>query len=91
MRTYRGRTIDRTPASGYWRCLGDSGWLLADTLEGLKSLIRHEDGTHIVGIPACQYYALCRNPADGTTPHPILGPVPTCARCAAKHDLTLED
>lgn len=37
----------------------------------------------------CEYYLLCTNPAEGTVTHPILGEVPTCARCANKHDLTL--
>lgn len=36
----------------------------------------------------CEWFALCENPATGTIDHPILGPVPTCDRCAAKyHDL----
>lgn len=33
--------------------------------------------------PRCQWFLLCTNPATGTTPHPILGDVPTCARCDA--------
>lgn len=40
-------------------------------------------------VLACRYYALCNYQADGTTAHPILGPVPTCQRCADKHALTL--
>ena len=37
----------------------------------------------------CQWYALCALPAAGTVAHPVLGDVPTCSRCAEKHDLTL--
>ena len=37
----------------------------------------------------CEWYALCQNDADGTTPHPILGQVPICQRCAAKHKLAI--
>lgn len=29
----------------------------------------------------CNWFAGCTNPATGTTPHPILGPVHTCNRC----------
>lgn len=37
----------------------------------------------------CQWFARCPNPADGVVPHPILGNVPCCKRCATKLDLTL--
>jgi hypothetical protein len=29
----------------------------------------------------CQWFLLCDRPATGTTPHPVLGSVPTCDRC----------
>lgn len=32
----------------------------------------------------CAWFALCTNAATGTEPHPILGDVPICDRCAAK-------
>ena len=32
----------------------------------------------------CMWFAACDNPATGTTPHPILGDVPTCDRCAER-------
>jgi hypothetical protein len=34
----------------------------------------------------CQWFALCDNEATTTQQHPILGPVPICDRCKAKHD-----
>lgn len=40
----------------------------------------------VLAAPAparCQWFALCENEATGTTPHPVLGDVPTCPRCAA--------
>jgi hypothetical protein len=40
-RTYRGLTIDRSFPSGMWTALGPAGYLRADTLAGLKDLIRH--------------------------------------------------
>ena len=30
---------------------------------------------------ACAWFALCDRAATGTTPHPILGDVPTCDHC----------
>lgn len=38
-------------------------------------------------MPICEWYAMCANPAVGTTPHPVLGDVPICQRCADRHDL----
>ena len=29
----------------------------------------------------CEWFLLCTNPATGSTPHPVLGKVPTCDRC----------
>jgi hypothetical protein len=40
-------------------------------------------------VQRCEYFALCTNPADGVTKHPVLGDVPTCQRCAGKFDLPL--
>ncbi len=35
----------------------------------------------------CQWFALCTNPAALTMPHPILGSVPICDRCASRSEL----
>ena len=32
----------------------------------------------------CAYFAFCTNDAIGTLPNPVVGPVPTCKRCADK-------
>ena len=32
---------------------------------------------------ACQWFLRCYNAATTTVPHPILGNVPCCAKCAA--------
>jgi hypothetical protein len=32
----------------------------------------------------CEWFALCDRPATGFTPHPVLGSVPTCDRCATR-------
>lgn len=34
--------------------------------------------------PTCHWFLNCTNPATTTVKHPILGDVPTCARCAAR-------
>jgi hypothetical protein len=40
-------------------------------------------------LGTCAYFALCENLAHGTVEHPILPPVPTCRRCAAKVEAAL--
>lgn len=35
-------------------------------------------------LPVCEWYLLCTNPATRTIPHPILGRVPACDRCAER-------
>lgn len=35
-------------------------------------------------VQTCEWFALCGNPAVTTEPHPILGDVPICQRCADK-------
>ncbi|MHB8538168.1 MAG: JAB domain-containing protein [Candidatus Dormibacteria bacterium] len=39
------------------------------------------NGDHVA--PVCRWFLRCGRPATGMTPHPILGDVPTCDRCAA--------
>lgn len=55
---------------------GASGFYLLHECGG------HPDCTGADEEP-CMWFARCENPATGTTPHPVLGDVPTCARCAA--------
>ncbi len=39
------------------------------------------------GHVICAWTALCGNESTGYVDHPVLGPVPTCTRCATAHDL----
>jgi hypothetical protein len=41
-RLYRGVAIDRVPHSGMWRALVGGHYLKADTLGGVKTLIKTE-------------------------------------------------
>jgi hypothetical protein len=36
----------------------------------------------VIGYEPCRWFALCPNDATQTVPHPILGDVPACDRCA---------
>jgi hypothetical protein len=38
----------------------------------------------------CEWFALCTRPADGVVAHPIIGPVPTCQRCAERMEQRLD-
>jgi hypothetical protein len=41
-------------------------------------------------LPAfCKYFVTCKNPAEGTVRHPLLGDVLTCQRCADVADVEL--
>lgn len=33
-------------------------------------------------VPRCEWFAACENPATHEEPHPVLGAVPCCDRCA---------
>jgi hypothetical protein len=34
-------------------------------------------------LTLCEWFAMCKRPATGTTPHVVLGQVPSCDRCHA--------
>jgi hypothetical protein len=38
-------------------------------------------------MASCEWFAMCDNDAVGTTPHPVLGTVDICDRCATRHGL----
>jgi hypothetical protein len=65
----------------------DQGDLAYSSTEGIICE-QPDDGEpigHTLAPPAlCEWFALCDRPATGTTPHPILGAVPTCDRCAER-------
>lgn len=46
--------------------------------------IPEHDDTGETGPFACEQYALCENDAAYLVPHPVLGAVPTCERCAER-------
>ena len=45
---------------------------------------RFRQACGIVSEAVCEWFALCENPATREHPHPVLGSVPICDRCAAK-------
>jgi hypothetical protein len=51
----------------------------ADTWD--DEAVVHEELSDEPADVACQWFALCENPATGATSHPILGNVATCDRC----------
>lgn len=40
-------------------------------------------------MTTCEWFARCANEAAGVAPHPILGAVPICVRCAKRFDLNV--
>lgn len=45
---------------------------------------RRQRVTQVKGESTCKWFLLCENPATTTLPHPTLGDVPCCERCATK-------
>lgn len=53
----------------------------------LRHLAEHDRQRSRSGVRFCEWYARCDNAATGTVTHPILGEVPICDRCTAKHGM----
>ena len=70
--------------SRLWYC-DPYGWV---ELKGENAPVKESRVTLDVGTPAprktCQWFLKCTNPATTALPHPTLGSVPTCLRCATK-------
>jgi len=73
----------------------DGGWDLGDiehghnTLDAARFVARERAEVERMYLLLCEWYRHCDNYADGAVAHSILGKVPTCNRCAAKHSMTL--
>jgi len=66
--------------------LEDQAELNARRAAQLDQLLRGWVGPE---LGTCAWYALCDQPAAGLVAHPVLGAVPTCSSCAARHELEL--
>ena len=71
------RVLSPTYVSVHW--LTDGGPLRSD--EHVADLTIVDDEPTI-----CEWFALCDHVATQTRPHPVLGDVPICDRCAARVD-----
>lgn len=60
----------------------DATWDIFDPT-GTRLARVHVDGgiDHVSGL--CEWFALCTNAATHNKPHPVLGSVPCCGRCAS--------
>jgi hypothetical protein len=63
---------------------GNEGWLTLTQHDGYVSYPSNSGGEDRA---PCMWFALCDNDAATTRPHPILGDVPICTRCATKIDI----
>lgn len=78
-----------------WHRNPEGGWGLDGRVPGLATLelarrnARERAEDEQMYLLLCEWYPGCDNYADGAVAHPILGNVPTCERCAAKHSMTL--
>jgi hypothetical protein len=61
-------------------------WIGAGTeVDQLCRKIEAQDaGIKYIPRPACQVFAMCTHEATTKMPHPVLGEVPACLRCANK-------
>lgn len=78
-----------------WHRNPEGGWGLDGRVPGLATLelarrnARERAEDEQMYLLLCEWYADCDNYADGSVANPILGAVPTCTRCATKHNKTL--
>ena len=80
--------VDSLPGEG-WHS-DDAGGEVCDGCADDARLDAENDPEFACGVePAvktvtCQWFLLCENEATTTEPHPVLGAVPICGRCADK-------
>lgn len=53
----------------------------AQNLHGIWRKLERAAARVKAQAPVCGWFLNCGRPATGTTPHPVLGEVPTCDRC----------
>jgi hypothetical protein len=71
----------------YRHCDGSECWQTPGTTPDTHALLNSERDVVDVELPelgVCQWFALCDRAATTTVPHPTLGNVPCCARCAGR-------
>jgi hypothetical protein len=76
--------------NGEWRDRGNNTHCndMLKFEEGDKAHAPYKPTRRLVGgiwrefpVDGCRWFAGCKRAATGTTPHPVLGDVPTCDKC----------